>query len=49
MMRAPGDMYAPGDAGRDVVTMAAISGVPYDAVTARPPRGRSLSSRTFRA
>ena len=42
-------MRAPGDAGRDVVTMAAISGVPYDAVAARPPRARSFQSRTFRA
>src|ERR1700738_1347280 len=45
----PDMMRASGDARRDVVTMAAISSVPYDTVAARPPRGRSLLSRTFRA
>jgi NitT/TauT family transport system permease protein len=45
----PDMMHAPVDVGSDAVTMAAISGVPYDAVAARPPRGRSLLARTFRA
>jgi NitT/TauT family transport system permease protein len=45
----PDATRALGDAGRDVVVMAAISGVAHDAGAARPPRERSLLSRTFRA
>ena len=41
----PDAIRPPGDA----VAMAAISGIPYDALTARPLRGRSLLLRTFRA
>lgn len=41
----PETMRPPGDA----VAMAAIGGIPYDAVGARPRRSRSLLSRTFRA
>jgi ABC-type nitrate/sulfonate/bicarbonate transport system permease component len=45
----PDMMRASGGAGRDAVAMAAISGIPFDAVAVRSPRGRSLLSRTFRA